>query len=77
MSCAKLRYRRNSDLGSHVTATVGACCALCEASIACKIWAWHAEQGKQCHLHTAQGTINHHPGCYAGVMNRTGTSALN
>ena len=59
------------DIGDAKASSVDGCCALCSHNPRCKIWAWHAEQGGVCHMHTAQGEINHHPGCYAGVMNRT------
>ncbi len=50
-------------------ASVDECCALCQNHTGCSIWAWHAEQpGNPCHLHSKKGEINHHRGCYAGVL---------
>ena len=52
--------------------SVAECCALCFKNQACGKWAFHAEvPPRMCHMHAASGLVDHHPGCYNGVMNRT------
>eukprot|EP01048_Picozoa_sp_COSAG05_P012907 COSAG05_NODE_1329_length_5159_cov_5.257510_2_plen_518_part_00 len=52
------------------------CCAWCQAHshlprdarMGCVFWAWHAEQGNTCHLHTAGGKFSHKEGCFSGRL---------
>eukprot|EP01052_Picozoa_sp_SAG31_P019017 SAG31_NODE_1370_length_8610_cov_2.897192_4_plen_136_part_00 len=71
-SCGKVMVNTgvaNFDLGVHAATSIDECCSLCQKHGGCAVWAWHAElHGKPCHLHSKKGEINHHAGCYAGVL---------
>ena len=44
------------------------CCAYCQNTSQCVMWAWHAEQKGECHLHTAKGVFTNHKGCFSGKL---------
>jgi hypothetical protein len=51
------------------------CCDLCDADASCFMWAWHGEQGGECHLHANNSEIDplgQLKGCWSAVMNRSG-----
>lgn len=61
--------------------TLADCCAWCEThrvlspdpegAGGCVFWAWHAEQGDICHLHTAAGKFSRKAGCFSGQVANT------
>jgi hypothetical protein len=61
--------------------TAAACCEWCEHNRyfhdpeyegGCMFWAWHAEDGNACHLHTAAGQFSKKSGCFSGkLLNNT------
>ena len=63
----------NADLGNaQAVASFGECCERCHGRKGCVAWAWHAEQGGACHLHTAQASLHPKPtGCVSGYINAT------
>lgn len=63
----------NAEISVKNTTTAAECCALCQATASCVIWAWHTEAaGQPCHLHTAAATRNPNvKGCYSAHLNTT------
>jgi hypothetical protein len=49
------------------------CCDLCDADTSCFMWAWHGEQGGECHLHANNAVIDplgQRKGCWSAVMKK-------